>query len=447
MLAFFRRHLWRFFAAFAGVCLLLYIFIFKAQGNLAASASGTPTSNNVNVNYESLGDIVFPVEIDTVRRGTLTKFITANGSVRAAQSVDIVARTSGFVELVPPPNGSTVAKGQTLVRFDNREAVIAVKEAEDKRVQAQVEFGLSFRETTSDTSASARQQALMRQEQVVLAIKRVNAGLAELESLRTAQRISAKDYAEKKTVLDAELLYAGAQRTIVMQSKSGLSAAKNAAEKAQLLLEYCTIKSPFSGAVANSMLAVGQYVQAGQTLCKVLDVSALLIDVGILETELPFIRVGSGVEATFQAVPNETVTGTVVAINPLADPTSKTYTVTVRLNAQAKRNGQSAAIGIAPGMFGSVRIVAEELKNRVLLPKAALLSRDKRNVVFSLSGSADKPTALWNYVETGAVNDKFVEITSGLETGTVVMTEGHFTLAHGAAVRVQARATKEKAKK
>jgi RND family efflux transporter MFP subunit len=195
------------------------------------------------------------------------------------------------------------------------------------------------------------------------------------------------------------------------------------------------------------MLAVGQYVQAGQTLCKVLDVSALLIDVGVLETELPFIRVGSGVEATFQAVPNETVAGTVVAINPLADPTSKTYTVTVRLNAQAKRNHQGTAIGIAPGMFGSVRIVAEELKNRVLLPKAALLSRDKRNVVFSLSGSADKPTALWNYVETGAVNDKFVEITSGLETGTVVMTEGHFTLAHGAAVRVQARATKEKAKK
>lgn len=446
MLAFFRRHLWRFFAAFAGVCLLLYIFVFKAQGNLTASGSNSPAS--VNVNYESLGDIVFPVEIDTVRRGTLTKFITANGSVRAAQSVDIVARTSGFVELVPPPNGSTVAKGQTLVRFDNREAVIAVKEAEDKRVQAQVEFGLSFRET-ADTSASARQQALLRQEQVASAIKRVNTALAELESLRTTQRISAKDYAEKKTVLDAELLYAGAQRTTVMQSKSGLSAAKNAAEKAQLLLEYCTIKSPFSGAVANSMLAVGQYVQAGQTLCKVLDVSALLIDVGVLETELPFIRVGSGVEATFQAVPNETVTGTVVAINPLADPTSKTYTVTVRLNAQVKRNGQGAAIGIgiAPGMFGSVRIVAEELKNRVLLPKAALLSRDKRNVVFSLSGSADKPTALWNYVETGAVNDKFVEITSGLETGAVVMTEGHFTLAHGAAVRVQARATKEKAKK
>jgi multidrug efflux pump subunit AcrA (membrane-fusion protein) len=95
-----------------------------------------------------------------------------------------------------------------------------------------------------------------------------------------------------------------------------------------------------------------------------------------------------------------------------------------------------------------VRSVAEDLKNRILLPKAALLSRDKRNVVFSLSGTTDKPgataTAEWHYVETGVANDRFVEITSGLDAGAVVMTEGHFTLAHGAAVRVQEKQQREK---
>jgi RND family efflux transporter MFP subunit len=214
-----------------------------------------------------------------------------------------------------------------------------------------------------------------------------------------------------------------------------LSAAKNAVEKAQLMLEYCTIKAPFAGVVANAQLASGQYVQAGQTLCKVLDVSSLLMDVGVLETELPFIRVGTTAEATFQALPDAVLRGTVIAINPLADPASKTYTVTIRLANSTKTKL------IAPGMFATVRLAAEELRNRLLLPKAALLSRDKRNVVFSLTGASDKPTAQWNYVETGAANDRFVEITSGLEAGAVVMTEGHFTLAHGAAVKVQPKAT------
>ncbi len=441
MLAFFRRHLWRLIAITVIGIGLVYMFFLKGQSTQAASSE--TSRSNVTVNYESLGDIVFPVEIDTVRLGTLTKFITANGSARAAQSVDIVARTAGFVEVVPPANGSAVAKGQMLVRFDSREAAIALKEADDKRIQAQVEFGLSFREQ-ADTGASAQAQARARQEHITATLKRVNAGLGELESLRAAQRVSAKDYTDRKTMLEIELLSSGGQRTTVMQSKSGLSAAKNGVEKAQLQLEYCTIKAPFTGVVANSALAVGQYVQAGQTLCKVLDVSSLLIDVGVLETELPFIRVGSAAEATFQAVPNTTITGTVLAINPLADPNSKTYTVTIRLNGASRRSGtpngkNGVTIAVAPGMFASVRIVAEELKNRMLLPKAALLSRDKRNVVFSLVGTPDKPLAQWNYVETGAANDRFVEITGGLDAGAVVMTEGHFTLAHGAAVRVQAK--------
>jgi RND family efflux transporter MFP subunit len=432
MLPFLRRHLWRILALVLVICGVGYMLLVK--GRTAATASA---NTNVNVNYESLGDIVFPVETDTVRRGTLTKFITANGSVRAAQSVDIVARTSGFVEMIPPPNGSAVSKGQTLVRFDNREALIALKEAEDKRVQAQVEFGLSFRET-NDTSANARAQQQIRQEQIAAATKRINAALAELDEQRTAGRITAKDYADRKTMLEAELLYAGAQRSTVIQSKSGLSAAKNAVEKAQLMLEYCTIKAPFTGVVANAQLAIGQYVQAGQTLCKVLDVSSLLLDVGVLETELPFIRVGTAAEATFQALPGATLQGTVVAVNPLADPASKTYTVTIRLASNAKTKQ------IAPGMFATVRLAAEELRNRILLPKAALLSRDKRNVVFSLTGDNDKPTAQWNYVETGAANDRFVEIISGLEAGAVVITEGHFTLAHGAAVKVMSKAEKKR---
>jgi RND family efflux transporter MFP subunit len=158
----------------------------------------------------------------------------------------------------------------------------------------------------------------------------------------------------------------------------------------------------------------------------------------VLETELPFIRVGTAAEATFQALPGATLQGTVVAVNPLADPASKTYTVTIRLASNAKTKQ------IAPGMFATVRLAAEELRNRILLPKAALLSRDKRNVVFSLTGDNDKPTAQWNYVETGAANDRFVEIISGLEAGAVVITEGHFTLAHGAAVKVMSKAEKKR---
>jgi RND family efflux transporter MFP subunit len=392
---FVRRHLWRIVALIGVLAMGAVVLFVKGRGGATAQ-----TSNNaqVAVNYERLGEVVFPVEIDTVRRGTLTRFITANGSVRAAQSVDIVARTSGFVELVPPPNGSHVSKGQTLVRFDSREAALALKEAEDKRLQAQVEFGLSMRETLSSSSST------------------------------TTSTDTAAETAYHAALAHSPVL---AQRAAMLRSKSGLNAATNAVEKARLSLEFCSIQAPCSGVVANVLVAKGQYVQAGQTLCKVLDVSALLVDVGVLETELPFVRVGTAAEATFQALPGVTLQGVVVAINPLADPTSKTYTVTIRLSGAA-----ASARSLAPGMFATVRLAAQELRNRLLLPKSALLVRDKRNVVFTLGGTAGQPIAEWKYVQTGASNDQWVEITEGLEDGAVVLTEGHFTLAHGAVVKV-----------
>jgi RND family efflux transporter MFP subunit len=402
MMRFVRRHLWR-IVALVGVFAVGAVVLFvKGRGGATARISNDA---QVAVNYERLGEVVFPVEIDTVRRGTLTRFITTNGSVRAAQSVDIVARTSGFVELVPPPNGSHVSKGQTLVRFDSREAALALKEAEDKRLQAQVEFGLSMRETVGNSSSSS--SATSSTDVVAEAAQNLTQNTAPAQNSAMPPRAA------------------------MLRSKSGLNAATNAVEKARLLLEFCSIQAPCSGVIANALVAKGQYVQAGQTLCKVLDVSALLVDVGVLETELPFVRVGTAAEATFQALPGVTLQGVVAAINPLADPTSKTYTVTIRLAGAA-----ASARSLAPGMFATVRLAAEELRNRLLLPKSALLVRDKRNVVFSLGGTAGQPLAEWKYVQTGASNDQWVEITEGLEDGAVVLTEGHFTLAHGAAVKI-----------
>lgn len=424
---FISKNLWRIIALVIMALTVGVIVVFRGK-----NPDAQPQTSSVDIQYDKLGDIIFSVEIDTVRRGTLVQYITANGSVRAAQSVDIVARTAGFLEQTPPPNGTLVQKAQVVARFDAREAVITLKEAEDKRIQAQVEFGLAFRE--HDTSGKTRESLLLRQAQMGEQLKKAEEKLQELEQLRASLRINAKEYQDKKTVLETEMLYAGAQRTTVMQSKSGLSAANNAVERARLQLEFCTHKTPFSGVIANSNLTAGQYVQAGHVLCKVLDVSSLLIDVGVLETELPFMKLGTAVTATFQALPGVNIPGTVISINPLADPGTKTYTLTVKLQENGKR--------IAPGMFASVQVVAREIRNCVLLPRAALLSRDKRNVVFSLINESEKNTAHWNYVETGASNDHFVEITSGVEPGTPVMTEGHFTLAHGAPVKIAQKSRK-----
>jgi multidrug efflux pump subunit AcrA (membrane-fusion protein) len=87
-------------------------------------------------------------------------------------------------------------------------------------------------------------------------------------------------------------------------------------------------------------------------------------------------------------------------------------------------------------MFATVHIETDVLPQRLLVPRAALLVRDGRSLVFTVEHSIAK----WHYVETGESNDELLEIRRGLAVGDTVIVDGHYTLAHEAPVSVIRRA-------
>jgi multidrug efflux pump subunit AcrA (membrane-fusion protein) len=95
-------------------------------------------------------------------------------------------------------------------------------------------------------------------------------------------------------------------------------------------------------------------------------------------------------------------------------------------------------------MYAQVRIAARLFADRVMVPREAILERDRRKLVFVLepeSSGADAGLAKWTYVTTGLENQDYVEIASNpettmLEPGQIVLVEGHSTLIHDAKVRL-----------
>ncbi|KAB2847904.1 MAG: hypothetical protein F9K42_09585 [Ignavibacterium sp.] len=82
-------------------------------------------------------------------------------------------------------------------------------------------------------------------------------------------------------------------------------------------------------------------------------------------------------------------------------------------------------------MFASVKIETDILKNRVIIPKEALLVRDKRDLVFVVQNNLAK----WQYVNIGQQNDEYIEILNGVSPGDSVIVEGHFNLAHDSNIK------------
>jgi RND family efflux transporter MFP subunit len=224
-----------------------------------------------------------------------------------------------------------------------------------------------------------------------------------------------------------------AERERVARAKSGLDRALVELEQAQLRLERATVRAPFAGRVADLRVVAGQWVGARDELLTVVDLDPIRVEVQVLEAEIGLLSQGRGARISFAAFPGETFTGEIATINPIVDRATRTARVTVTVPNPDGR--------ILPGMYARVSLEARQFPDRVLVPRSAILERDRRTMLFVFEGEGNTGLAKWRYVTTGLANDSVVEIVPNRETDMVspgewVLTDGHYTLIHDAQVRL-----------
>lgn len=212
-----------------------------------------------------------------------------------------------------------------------------------------------------------------------------------------------------------------------MAQKSGLAAAEAQLARAEYNLQNCRILAPFDGVAGDVTAHPGDLVSAGQTLLRLINLNRLKLKLQVLEAELGAIRLGETVQASFAAFADTVFPGRIIAVNPAVNPQTRTGTVIAEIPNPAHR--------LKSGMFATARIAVNRYPNRLLVPRAAVVERDQRKLVFIVR----EGKAFWCYVETGLENDDSIEILSSafdLKPGELVITEGLFALAHNAPVEV-----------
>jgi len=116
------------------------------------------------------------------------------------------------------------------------------------------------------------------------------------------------------------------------------------------------------------------------------------------------------VEATVPGYPGRIFKGSVTAINPSVDPSSRTFTVIAEF-----ANGDLA---LKPGMFGTGRILLPGSSMGMFVPRAAVLTDPTTNssqLFFIRDGRARVAV-----VQLGSVDGNLVEILSGISPNAVI---------------------------
>lgn len=367
--------------------------------------------DEANINYDKLDEVVFDVKTKPVVKGDLILYINANGIVRAAEELELTSNISGVINTLNIFEGKEVKKGELMISLDDREYELALNDTRVKVTDSRVEYGFLAMEAPTDTANNLKAREIMEQ------IKKVDKDFKD-------GKIDDLKYNALKDELDMKLIFSGAKREEVIQNKSGLTTAINAYKRAKLNYEYTKILAPFNSVVGDFDLVNGQRVNAGQKLCKLFNTSTLRVDVGVLENDVTKIKVGNIAKVEVPSVTGEAFIGRVVNVSPYIDKETKTCKVTIQI--------QNSSNKLKPGMFVKVFIESNNLQNRILIPKEALLVRDKRPLVFVVEGDLAK----WKYIQIGEQNDEYIEVKEGVNKGEYVIVEGQYTLAHDAKVRV-----------
>lgn len=397
----------------------------------------------------------------SVDRGGLEMVISASGTLKATNTVEIGTQVSGVIEEVLVDFNDDVKAGQVIARLDDRmlraslqQAHASVQQAELQLAQRERAYADAQRFNSGEqTDLSVREAEANRQQiktQLGLAQRNFEryknlyekgaASRLEFESKQMEYERLQANYNAASTSVDrtkANLSTVDLQRTRedLLTAKANLQSARAAYRQAAVNLEHTEIRSPIDGVVLSRNIENGQTVAASfQTpiLFSIAnDLTKMEIEASIDESDIGYIQKGQAVSFTVDAYGQASFTGEVkeIRLQPAVVSNVVIYTVIIAT--------QNADQQLMPGMTANLDIVTEQIKDALIIPVTALhfqpptasqravpasmpeTNSKDRSVIWQLVGDQLAPVQ----VEILLNNGRFAAVASDeLSKGSIIVT-------------------------
>ena len=213
-----------------------------------------------------------------VEAKTWTPSISAIGTAKAANGVELAFETAGIVKEIKFKANQTIRQGETLVQLDD-----TVERADLQDVQAAVKTAES--------------------------------------NFERAKTLSTRGYGTEANFDQASAL---------------LAAARSRLARLQATIEQKALKAPFSGTIGIARVDIGQYLQPGTVIASFQDLQSMKVDFTVPEQAAGEVKLGQ--EVRLGVSENDLpFTGRIIGKDPRVDP--KTRLVSVQALIEANRDG------------------------------------------------------------------------------------------------------------
>jgi multidrug efflux pump subunit AcrA (membrane-fusion protein) len=426
--------------------LTLLICASTIVGSISCGSSGRSggRSNSQNANAEAQQP-AFTITVGRSEVRDVASTIQATGSLVANETSDVAPKIAGKIANISVNVGQFIGGGAVLAKIDDRDARLrlaqaqaGVKQAQAAVRQAMARLGLldggrfEASAVPEVRAANANYQQMLAQQKQAEAneqryrelIESGDVSMMSYEQFRTARDTARAQSKAAKEQLDAAVNTARQSNQAIVTAQANVESAMTQVAQEQQGIRDTVIYAPFAGYVSNRPVAVGEYVSSASIIATILRTNPIKAQIQVAEADVPAVVIGRGVSIEVDAYKDRRFSGTVSAVNPGVDPTSRSAIIEALI-----QNDDNA---LRAGMFATANITREGGSKAVFVPKASLYN-DQATQSFRVFVIQDNIAKL-RVVQPGTEEGDYQQIISGVNADEVVATSGVDQLYEGARV-------------
>lgn len=374
------------------------------------------------------------VQVTHPDREDITSSISTNGKMEAALNFEAHAPSPTTVKRILVEVGTRARKGQLLLELDDSDA-----RALAARALAQIRAAEATLATVR--SGGNQEEILTRRADVSKAQTERSGAQRNLEALQRLKQRGAASDAEvqvaqdrlNRTNADTTLLEAKSKQRFssedIARVQADLVNAQATYNAAKKRVAEANVTAPFDGTVYFLPLREGAFVNTGEMLLQLADLSKMQVRAFIDEPEIGRLQRGQVVRVGWDAVPGRSWLGAVTAVP------STVISRGTRVVGEIICLVNNSDLKLLPNVNVSVTVVTSSRQNALAIPREAIREQEGKHYIFIVDGSHLRK----QMVETGVANLTHIEVTQGLtDNQTIAVTSLSPTpLFDGASVKIE----------
>jgi membrane fusion protein, multidrug efflux system len=340
------------------------------------------------------------VEVTKVVSKKLAITTRLPGELQAYEAVDVFPKVTAYVDSISVDRGSRVKAGQLMARLVAPEVAAQRAEAQSKLQAAEAQRAEAEARLSSDQSTYERLKSAS-----------ATPGVVAGNDLEIAQKSAEADRARLQALSESA------------------EAAKSALESVTEIEGYLQVRAPFDGIVTERNVHPGSLAgpatsSSGSTMpmLRVEKTAKLRLVVPVPEKYATGINVGSKVEFSVSAFPNQTFGGAIARVAHSVDVKTRTMPVELDVNNADGR--------LSSGMFPEVFWPVSRTQPTLFVPTSAVTRTTEATFVIRIRGGNSE----WVNVQTGELDGKSIEVFGGIHEGDEVAVRGTDELRPGTRV-------------